>query len=378
MLQNNDRVLYVPYNCKPSKSPIMKRFFSILLIFSLLVLRGQTGRAYSNEFLNIGVDARALAMGNSVVASVNDVTAGYWNPAGLAQVQNKQLSLMHAAYFANIAQYDYMAYAKQIDAKTALSLSLIRFGVDDIMNTTQLIDAQGNIDYDRITYFSTADYALNFSLGRKNLWKGIDLGATVKLIYRHIGSFASGFGFGIDVGAQYHYQKWHFGLMMRDITTTFNYWSINQDEFDKIVQAVPGQNQTAPNSVELTYPKLQLGAARSFQLNSHLDLLTEFDFNARFFKMHSIISSNAVSIDPSLGLEFTYYKIAFLRLGVNNFRNETYFDQESLQFQPNAGLGFKYKGIAVDYALTNIASDGFYSHVFSLHIDLDKFMKKKN
>ena len=356
----------------------MKYFLFSVFLSIVFSLQSQTAKVYSNEFLNIGVDARALAMGNAVVASVADGTAGYWNPAGLSQVNHRDLSLMHAAYFANIAQYDYMSYAKSLDERTGWAVSLIRFGVDDIMNTTQLIDAQGNIDYDRISYFSTADYALSFSMGRKNLWKGLDVGATAKIIYRHIGDFASGYGFGLDVGAQYQFKKWKFGLMLRDITTTFNYWSVNEVAFNSIAQAVPGQNQEAPDNIELTYPKMQLGLMRDFRLNSHLDLKAELDINSRFFKTHALIASDFISIDPSLGLEFTYYKIAFLRLGVNNFRKEMYFDEENVKFQPNAGLGFKYKGIGIDYALTNIASDGFFSHVFSLHINLDKFIRKQS
>jgi len=355
----------------------VKYRLSLIALFIVTIVNAQKAKVYSNEFLNIGVDARALALGNSVLASADNVSAGYWNPSGLSNVKNQQVALMHAAYFANIAQYEYMAYAKALNDKTGVSVSLIRFGVDNIMNTTRLIDAQGNIDYDNITYFSTADYALNFSLGRKNLWKGLDVGFTTKLIYRHIGDFASGYGFGFDVGAQYHLHKWQFGFVARDITTTFNYWSINKDKFDEIAQTIPGQNQTEPNSIELTLPKFSLGVARSFKLKQNWDLSAELDINSRFYKTHSIVSSDFVSIDPSLGLEFSYLKLAFLRLGVNNFRNETFFDKKTLAFQPNAGLGFAYKGIAVDYALTNIASDGFYSHVFSLHIDLDRFIKRK-
>jgi len=351
-----------------------KTLFALLILFSTTLL---AQNKYSNEFLNIGVDARALALGNTLIAQTNDVNSGYWNPAGLANVQNQQLSLMHASYFANIAQYDYMAYAKQINDKTGVSVSLIRFGVDNIMNTTQLIDEQGNINYDRISYFSTADYALNFSLGRKNLWKGLDVGATAKLIYRHIGEFASGFGFGFDIGAQYHYKKWQFGLMARDITTTFNYWSINQDEFNKIANAVAGKNQTAPENIELTLPKLQLGINRHFQLKENLDLSTEVDLNMRFFKMNTLIASDFVSIDPAIGFEFAYYKTAFLRLGVNNLQKEQYFGEDEITFQPNAGLGFKYKGFQLDYALTNIGSDNFFSHVFSLNVDLDKLFPQK-
>ncbi len=351
---------------------------SIVLIFTFLSqwLTAQTARHYSNEFLNIGVDARSLAMGNAVTANISNGTAGYWNPAGLTAVNSRQLNLMHAAYFANIARYDYLSYANSLDNRTSYNISLIRFGVDNIMNTTQLIDEQGNINYDRITYFSAADYALSFSAGRKNVFKGMSIGATAKLIYRHIGDFARGFGFGFDIGAQYQLKKWHFGLMLRDITTTFNYWSVNHDRFAEISQAVPGQNQSAPNNIELTLPKMQFGAARNFHLKPNLDLLAEIDFNARFYKMHSLISSDFISMEPAAGLEFTYYKLAFIRLGVNNFRNEEFFGKKQLKFQPNAGVGFKYKGIAIDYALTNIGSEGFYSHVFSLSIDLDRFFGK--
>jgi hypothetical protein len=59
---------------------------------------------------------------------------------------------MHANYFANIAQYDYRL-CKSIDDRSAWGISLIRFGVDDILNTTELIDSQGNIDYNRISLF---------------------------------------------------------------------------------------------------------------------------------------------------------------------------------------------------------------------------------
>ena len=68
--------------------------------------------------MNIGVDAAALGMANAVTGSTNDVNSGYWNPAGLIGIPEGQVALMHASYFANIAQYDYAAYAKPIDYKS--------------------------------------------------------------------------------------------------------------------------------------------------------------------------------------------------------------------------------------------------------------------
>ena len=81
------------------------------LYLALLLLLSTQGysqfRKYSNEFLNIGAGARGLAMGSAQVASVNDGTAGYWNPAGLVGVTNDpQVNLMHAEYFAGIGKYD--------------------------------------------------------------------------------------------------------------------------------------------------------------------------------------------------------------------------------------------------------------------------------
>ena len=125
---------------------------------------------YSNEFLQIGVGARAFGMGGSVAASVSDVNAAYWNPAGLVNMQSDhQLSLMHSEYFAGVAKYDYAAFATFVADKTAVvSASFIRFGVDDIPDTNELIDADGNINYDRVKSFSAADYAFLFSYARNS------------------------------------------------------------------------------------------------------------------------------------------------------------------------------------------------------------------
>jgi len=84
----------------------------------------QTIRKYSNEFLNIGVDAAALGMSNAVTAQTSDVNSGYWNPAGILQLEDKQIALMHANYFANIAQYDYAGFAMPIDDRSAWGISL--------------------------------------------------------------------------------------------------------------------------------------------------------------------------------------------------------------------------------------------------------------
>jgi hypothetical protein len=347
---------------------------AFLLIYSLT--HSQAVRKYSNEFMNIGVDAAALGMSNAVVAGTNDVNSGYWNPAGLVNLEDGQVALMHASYFANIAQYDYAAYAKPIDDRSAWGISLIRFGVDDILNTTQLIDSEGNIDYNRISLFSTADYGVTFSYARKLPVPGFQYGVNAKVIRRIIGKFANSWGFGFDLGLQFERNDWHFGLMIRDITTTYNVWNIDEDEYEKISNAIPGENQELPESTEITLPKAQLGISKKFEFHNETSLLAATNLNMRFERTNDIISTSAVSIDPALGLEFGYTDLVFLRAGVGNFQNIMQLDgSEKVGFQPNIGLGFKYKGIQIDYALTDLGdqSAALYSNIFSLKVDLGIF-----
>ena len=326
--------------------------------------------------MSIGVDAAALGMSNAVTASTADVNSGYWNPAGLVFLEDSQGALMHASYFANIAQYDYAAFAMPIDDRSAWGISLIRFGVDDILNTTQLIDSEGNIDYNRISKFSTADYGATFSYARSLQVPGWQYGVNAKVIRRIIGEFANSWGFGLDVGIQFERDNWKVGLMVRDITTTYNIWNIDEEEFEKIANAIPGENQDLPESTEITLPKALLGISRKFEYRYDYSILAAFNLNMQFFKTNDIIATDFVSIDPALGFEFGYTDLVFLRAGVGNFQNVTQIDNtEKIGFQPNIGLGFKYKGIQVDYALTDIGdqSAALYSNIFSVKVDLGIF-----
>ena len=348
----------------------------ILLLFVPLFIEAQTTRKYSNEFMNIGVDAAALGMSNAVVASSQDVNSGYWNPAGLVQIEDRQIAVMHSSYFADIANYNYVAFAMPLDNQTVIGISLIRFGVDDILDTTNLIDQQGIVNYDRINLFSAADYGLTFSFARKLPVPGLNYGVNAKVIRRIIGDFATSWGFGFDLGIQFESNEWKFGLMARDITTTFNAWAIDEGRLQDIQNAIPGENQEAPKTSELTLPKLQFGISKLFTFNYDYTLRTEVDLIARLEQNNDLISTSFVSINPAFGFEFCYTDLVFLRGGVGNFQNELQIDNsESLTFQPNFGVGFKYNGIYIDYAFTDIGdqSAALYSNVFSLKIDLSIF-----
>lgn len=355
---------------------------ALVVILGLFVLLGNKGyaqeiRTYSNEFLSLGVGARGLAMGTAQAVSVQDATAGFWNPAGLTQISGTQVAAMHAEWFAGIAKYDYAGAAFPIsDKKRFLGITAIRFGVDDIPNTLNLVEPDGNINYDNITTFSAADYAALLSYAQ-NI-KKVSIGGSVKIIHRRVGSFATAWGFGLDVGLRYAPNKrLILGAMLKDATTTVNTWGFSFTEEEK--QKLELTDNVIPvNSVELTGQRLILGGAyRQPFGQSKLSLLTELNFDITFDgKRNTLIKSDPISIDPHAGLELEYNNLIFLRGGINNiqqFKNDT-DGQTFTSIQPSVGIGLKIKEVRIDYAFTglNRISDGVYSHVVSLLLDFTK------
>lgn len=368
------------------------RFKKIFLSIALLsgIHSYAQFRKYSNEFLNIGAGARGLGMGASQIVSVQDATAGYWNAAGLALVEdNTNIAYMHANYFANIGKYDFFSIAlPSKNGKRTLGLSYLRFAVDDIPNTLYLVNPDGSVDYNNISTFSSVDAAVLLSYAQKIKISKAELfsiGGNIKIIRRKVGSFANAWGFGIDLGAMYRTKKWKFAASLRDATTTFNAWSFSFSDREKEVLYAT-QNDIPTKSTELTAPHLILGVGKDFQLNEKINLYAEANLHLTFDgKRNTLISSNIINVDPNIGIEAGYNKTIFVRAGVSNFQQglsdgDTTNQKKVWIFQPSVGAGFKlqqfamFNNVGIDYAFTNLAnqSNPLYTHIISIKLDLTK------
>jgi hypothetical protein len=354
-------------------------FRKTLLLFLVLLpglLLSQSVRKYSNEFLKIGVGARAAAMGNAMTGIVDDATSGYWNPGGLALAPSApEIALMHSEYFAGIAKYDYIGFTMPIGEQRRFGASVIRLGVDDIPNTLNLVDPNGNIDFSAVETFSVADLAVLLSVAQHfEALGGLDVGANVKVVNRSVGKFATAWGFGFDVGARWNKGPLQLGLMLSDVTSTFNAWSFNTETFDQTF--VETGNIIPENSLEITLPAMKMGGGYKFLKDRPFEIMLALDNDVHFDgKRNVILNLGPVSLDPHMGLELGYKRIAFIRGGFKNLQQvPNGRGKDTYSVFPSIGAGFKIKNFSVDYALSNVGnfSQTLYSHVFSLKFNFSK------
>lgn len=312
-------------------------------LFCLLIVSQTAGAAsgakYAGEFIAIGVGGRALGLGGAYSALANDVTAGYWNPAGLSKITYPQITLMHDERWAGLVNYDYGAIAYPINARSTFAFSVMRLGVDNIENTQHAgLDVYGNplppeqwqnfdrIDPSRITYFNAADWAFFFSYAKK-VNEQFSYGTNLKIIRREL-SDAAATGIGFDVGAQYLItEQFIVGANFQDVTTTFIAWSTGTNE--------------------LLFPTLKIGSAYFIDAFNGRFAPT-FDVDIRFENRRSAsnIHLGPVSFDTHSGIEFDYNNLVAVRLG--------YSDIGSL----NLGTGVHLPKLDIDYSFSKFDGVG--------------------
>ncbi len=302
-------------------------FFITLPLFSAEIAK------YAGEFMSTGVGARALGMGGAYVASGGDVTYGYWNPSGLAQLNFPEIAAVHSERFAGVVNYDYLGFAMPFRKTETLAFSAIRLGVDDIPYTavprpdlvqdTTYTDDDGNIHVNRPyvdRYVSDAEYAFYFSYAKRHS-STFFYGANAKFVHKGVGD-NSAWGIGFDIGAMWNpWRKLMLGANFQDITTTLLAWDTGRQE--------------------LISPTLKTGVSYPFQLpflKSQFLLAGDADIRFEGRETASQFSAGPMSVDFRLGGELNLYNIIALRVGRDDLG---YF---------TAGAGISLPRLDLDYA----------------------------
>lgn len=326
---------------------INKIIFIIVFSVSVSFSGGFKFAKYAGDFLTIGVGGRALGMGGAFTSVANDVTAGYWNPAGLTELLNTQIILMHDERFAGIVNYDYAGLAfKPIDLYS-LGISIIRVGVDDIPFTgNEFIDNNGNfvfdpdvdrLDPDKFSYVSSSDWVAIVSFA-KNLKEKLSIGGNVKFIYRKIEK-NTGIGIGFDFGIKYKIRSFSIGVILKDATSTLISWNTGRNE--------------------LITPSAITGISREFEILwgkfiPAIDMILRFEGRNKT----ALLGTKFVSVDFNIGGEYTFKDIIAIRSGFTENKELT------------LGAGIKLNQLNIDYSFAKFNSELGNTHRISAKLTI--------
>ena len=349
----------------------MKSLLSALLFlitFSSSLFAQSSLAKYGNDFLSTGAGARALGMGSASVSIASDVTAGYWNVAGLSKISEPQAIYMHSERFDGIVGYDYGAVALPLQSKNAVfSISFFRQGVDNIANTLNAWDANRNEPRenpeDFITKFSAADLALFFSFAKQSSDR-LSYGITAKIVNQRLGPFAEAWGYSLDVGAQLSTDFADFGVSIRDVTTMQKMWDVNESEFAGFQETFDDSIPSGQN--EYVLPSVKLGVSKNFVFND-FHLITAIDTDLLFENRQAYyINAGRMSIEPHVGAELTFKDVISFRTGVTDFITDP---EGGFSVSPTLGLGLQFLQFNLDYGFASFAgtsSNLGYTHRISL------------
>jgi hypothetical protein len=353
----------------------MRRLLLLLPFF--LVVAEASGQSFTNakyggDFLSVGAGARALGMGSAHAAITNDVTAAYWNPAGLAAVESLDIAYMHSERFAGIVSYDYGAVAYPLrDEKGTIALSVFRQGVDNIANTLNAWDRDRNLPRenpeDYIEEFSVADMAFIFSYATRRT-ESLSWGINAKVVNHRLGPFADAWGYSIDAGALYELGSTKVGVQVMDLTTMMKFWTVNESEFGDFEETFGDEIPSGQNERVLPTLKVGVGHSRTFgdfMMTGAFDVDMRFENRQTFF-----INLGRVSFEPHAGLETTYKERLSLRFGLTDVTTDT---RNSLYISPTLGAGINLSSVHIDYGFANFgggATSLGVTHRISLRVTL--------
>jgi hypothetical protein len=294
------------------------RFKILIVIFLIITINqaraqndgaGNTGLA----FLKLGVGARSIAMGEAFSSYTDDASAIIYNPARLLYGEKNNVMLMH-----NSAAQDFtndFIGAKISYDKFALGFGILKSGVDNIEIRLQPGAALGKFNSQNLSINLGAAYKIN---------DFVSVGFTAKFLYEKIYvDEASGMGF--DFGTNYTKDNTSFSFVLS------NLGSINE------LKSVSTKLPTA----------IRFGGSYLFPTKNF-----NFGISVDGFK---VLDGGVFHINA--GGEASYKNLVFIRLGY-----QTKYDNKGFA----AGLGFKYKGLTVDYAIIPYVNNFGTGNTFSL------------
>ena len=281
-------------------------------------------------------------MGEAYIAVTNDVSAIYWNPAGLTNSANNQAIFSHATWLVDV-QHEFAAASYHLDANNVIGLSFISLHTDPMQVTTEYQPTgTGN-------YFNYGDIAAGATFARK-MTDQFSFGATVKYVRETIAEL-------------------HTDAILVDLGT-FYYMGLGSSRFSVVVSnfgnnvkpqgsAVNGKGVTVTSFQDFSPPTMfRLGYAFEPYKEDQHRITASIQLN------HP--NDNAENV--RVGAEYEFNDLFFLRVGVKRTIGESFLGKatstaEDLSFGAGVKLSLGLTTANVDYAFTNFNDLGSVNRI---------------
>jgi len=302
------------------------------------VLGGQRAGISTAQFLKIGVGGRASAMGDAFIAIANDVSALYWNPAGLSQFSENQIIFSHNKWIVDI-NHDFLGAVYHLDNDNTFGIAFTALSMDKMKVTTEFSP------FGTGEYYGFSDIAIAISYSRK-MTEQFSFGGTIKYMEETLDKLKMR-GFMIDLGTYY----WTGLGSTRFAVTVSNFG-----------------NDLAPDGEVVLVGNRTKSEWQSFSPPTMFKI--GFAFEPYEDEINRITASiqlnhpNDNSENFVIGAEYSYDKMFYLRSGY-----KVNVDEQNYSFGAGVSLPISIANVSVDYSFSNFTRLGSV-HRFSLILGL--------
>ena len=300
--------------------------FIIVMIFELSAQSLTKSGTTAAQFLKIDVGPRAIAMGGAFTATANDVSALYWNPAGLASNLSGEAFFNHTDWFLDIAM-EYAGVAIHIPGIGTIGGFVTALTMDDMLvRTEERPEGTGEL-------FDAGGLAIGLSFAR-SLTERFSIGFNAKYISEHIWH-TSATGLALDIGTIYKIpvvNEFRIGASISNFGTKMK---LDGRDLINIIQVGGTSGNLINTKIDIEEYELPL----IFRVGIAMDVLKTEE--SRLTTAIDAIHPNDHTEFVNSGIEYSWNEIAFLRAGYKSLFEEN--TEQGLTF----GFGLHYR--IIDY-----------------------------
>lgn len=359
-----------------------KAFAAALLVGSTTVLAAQnsgtvllpqpdnpTSRVATRgaNFLEIGVGARAAGLGGAYTGLAEGITALYWNPAGLAEIETPSAAFSLANLYGDLGiRHVFVGGSLPLGPNQAFGLALIQLTSGDIERTTEAFPDGGDPAFGN-TFTYTAN-AAGLYYGRR-LTDRLGIGVGLKFVTEGIDNAKANY-YGLDIGTKFSTGLYgtHIAASLSNLGASgkFEGSAIERFSFDEF----------RPGATPVTYSTQSLQMPTLFRFSVRSDVLGPSDALAGANAHHRVIvlleANDAIDTDVQtvIGVEYAFRDLVFLRAGKRWVNEKQTENIRGSGFGASGGAGVRLpvgggRRLSFDYAFTEM-NDLKNIQVFSL------------